>query len=339
MKKVLLNHIKELGILLFLLLVTTIISLDKVDYTLTAPGYNNEIGDFIDIDSDYEITGAFHTTSVIVLDRITMLQKWVGDLEDRVDVQKIPGYYNNIDIGDLTIMGYQSKDDSLANSLVVGISRAGYDITYETYETIYLTYNYLDENTLKLGDKILSVNGLPRLEGAAATACDETATFVVMRGDEELTFEVTKHDVGEDICVFGAYIKPFTEVINSEINYTLKETNTGGPSGGLMQALHIFNQLTPNDLTGGMKIAGTGTINTTGEVGKIGGIDQKIITSVMNNIDVFFVPHLSDQETDNYIQALKLLETLDSDMILVPVQNIDDAILYLEEMFGGAWNE
>ena len=49
----------------------------------------------------------------------------------------------------------------------------------------------------------------------------------------------------------------------------------GGPSAGLMFTLEIYNQLVEEDLTKGREIAGTGTINEKGEVGPIGGINQK----------------------------------------------------------------
>jgi PDZ domain-containing protein len=44
-----------------------------------------------------------------------------------------------------------------------------------------------------------------------------------------------------------------------------------------MFALGIIDKLTPGDLTGGKKIAGTGTIDPDGVVGPIGGIRQKLV--------------------------------------------------------------
>jgi PDZ domain-containing protein len=230
------------------------------------------------------------------------------------------------------------KDDSLANSLVAGILQAGYEIDFTNYLTVYLTYNYLDENTLVIGDKVISVNGNDPSTEISTTTCGDIVTFEVLRDDETLFFDIEKHAIGDN-CLFGAYLSSLTEVNSTEITYELVETNTGGPSGGLMQSLYIFNQLTPNDLTGGLQIAGTGTIDEYGNVGKIGGIEQKIITSAMNEMDVFFVPYLSDSETDNYIEALRVLEGLETDMVLVPVQTIEDAINYLESRFGGAFDE
>lgn len=50
----------------------------------------------------------------------------------------------------------------------------------------------------------------------------------------------------------------------------------GGPSAGLMLALGILDELSPTSLTGGRVVAGTGTIDDLGNVGAIGGIQQKM---------------------------------------------------------------
>ena len=322
------------------LLIVLFLSLFPVEFRTTAPGYNKEVGLFITIEDPYEVEGSFHTTSVIVLNRTTILQRWVGDWENTVDVREYPAYYENIDISDLRVTGALQKDDSLNNSLVVAIDRSAYDITFETFIMVYLTYSNLDPDTLEIGDVILSINGNTDVMSAFAdVACDETASFRIERDEIEQTFDVTRHTQTDGSCSFGLLIRSFTEIYDSEVEYTLHESVTTGSSGGLMQALYVFNQLTPNDLTGGLKIAGTGTIDAYGDVGPIGGIRQKIITSALNGMDIFFVPHLSDSEYDNYIVAQAVLAELDSNMILVPVTSIDDAIAYLESRFGGAFDE
>jgi PDZ domain-containing protein len=66
--------------------------------------------------------------------------------------------------------------------------------------------------------------------------------------------------------------------------------NIGGPSAGLMMSLAIYDTLTPGSLTGGEHIAGTGTITPAGEVGPIGGIQQKIAAARDVGAKLFFVP-------------------------------------------------
>lgn len=66
--------------------------------------------------------------------------------------------------------------------------------------------------------------------------------------------------------------------------------DVGGPSAGLMLALGIIEKLGPGSLTGGTKVAGTGTISTDGTVGPIGGIAEKLIGAKEKGATVFLAP-------------------------------------------------
>ncbi len=64
----------------------------------------------------------------------------------------------------------------------------------------------------------------------------------------------------------------------------------GGPSAGLMFALGIMDKIGSQDLTKGRFIAGTGTIDATGKVGPIGGIQLKMIAARDKGASVFLAP-------------------------------------------------
>lgn len=66
--------------------------------------------------------------------------------------------------------------------------------------------------------------------------------------------------------------------------------NTGGPSGGLIFALGIIEKLNSAQLVNGRLIAGTGTINKKGEVGPIGGIEDKLIGAKRAGATLFIAP-------------------------------------------------
>jgi PDZ domain-containing protein len=65
---------------------------------------------------------------------------------------------------------------------------------------------------------------------------------------------------------------------------------TGGPSGGMVFALGVIEELTPEDLLKGRKVAGTGTIDPSGIVGSIGGIDEKLIAAKRIGVTIFLAP-------------------------------------------------
>jgi PDZ domain-containing protein len=334
MKQTIANSKIEFMVLTIILVLFFTASIIKVDYSYIAPGYNDDVASFIEIDDGYQSSGSIHTTSVIAPEQMTSLQYVMSFLFPDNVISNNEGRYDNVDIDDITIMGYLMKDDSIANSLIVGAENAGFNVSYTIYNTIYLTYSYIEEDTLVIGDEILSINGLePDLEtfDFDSIACGERANFVVKRDDEILTFDVLKQTL-DDGCAFGFRMSPFTEITNTDFTYTIAENNTGGPSGGLMQALYVYNELTELDITKGYKIAGTGTIDVDGNVGSIGGVKQKILTAYANDIDIFFVPNLSDSEFDNYNQALEMYNTLSTTMKLVPVDSFEDALAYLNQI-------
>ena len=64
--------------------------------------------------------------------------------------------------------------------------------------------------------------------------------------------------------------------IDSSIPVSIEAGDIGGPSAGLMFTLQTYEQLSHKDLRKGHEIAGTGTMNSQGIVGRIGGIDKKL---------------------------------------------------------------
>jgi PDZ domain-containing protein len=64
----------------------------------------------------------------------------------------------------------------------------------------------------------------------------------------------------------------------------------GGPSAGLAMTLALMDRLSGGSLTGHVAIAATGTIDTTGAVGPVGGVPEKTVAVEREGAKVFFVP-------------------------------------------------
>jgi PDZ domain-containing protein len=101
----------------------------------------------------------------------------------------------------------------------------------------------------------------------------------------------------------------------------------GGPSAGTALALGIIDKLTPGGLTGGRTIAGTGTISRTGEVGPIGGIQQKVAAAVKAGATVFFAP--ASECADAKAAA-------PSSLMLIRVTTLHEAVQALEAIKSGS---
>ncbi len=106
----------------------------------------------------------------------------------------------------------------------------------------------------------------------------------------------------------------------------IKLADVGGPSAGLMFALGIYDKLTPGSLTGGTFVAGTGTIDDSGKVGPIGGIEMKTVGARNKGAQYFLTP------AENCSAAAE--DTPDG-LRLVKVSTIDDALGALEDIRSG----
>ncbi|MBK0041381.1 MULTISPECIES: SepM family pheromone-processing serine protease [Leuconostoc] len=113
----------------------------------------------------------------------------------------------------------------------------------------------------------------------------------------------------------------------------------GGPSGGLMFTLQIYDQLTGDKLANGRNISGTGTMNANGYVGEIGGIDKKIMAAKAAGSTVFFAPYIKptkellkyeEQHKTNYMLARDTAKKYAPNLKVIPVQTFDDAVNYLK---------
>ncbi|MFE5516027.1 PDZ domain-containing protein [Streptomyces sp. NPDC056529] len=106
----------------------------------------------------------------------------------------------------------------------------------------------------------------------------------------------------------------------------IKLADVGGPSAGLMFALGIIDKLTPESLTGGRFVAGTGTIDDKGKVGPIGGIEMKLVGARNAGAQYFLTP------ADNCATAAS---DIPDGLTLVKVDTIDDATKSLEKLRKG----
>jgi PDZ domain-containing protein len=117
---------------------------------------------------------------------------------------------------------------------------------------------------------------------------------------------------------------------SSKVKVRLTLADVGGPSAGLMFTLGIIDKIQGNrsggDLTGGRRIAGTGTITASGVVGAVGGVPLKEQAAQRDGATVFLVPRseCSDAEAE-----------LPSGLRLVPVTTLSSALSALKELDNG----
>lgn len=149
---------------------------------------------------------------------------------------------------------------------------------------------------LAAGDRIVAVDGQPVttpqqvVERLATGAPGRPVVVRVSRGatpPRDLTVVPGPRPDGRPGGFLG--ITP-TNVVDSPAQISIGLGDVGGPSAGLMFATAIVDKLTPGDLAGGKTVAGTGTIDSVGQVGDIGGIRFKMDAARAAGATLFLVP-------------------------------------------------
>lgn len=166
-----------------------------------------------------------------------------------------------------------------------------------------------------------------------------TITFIHNGKEEEASGKLIELSTDKKPGI-GITLTDHTEIA-TDTEVTINSGSIGGPSAGLMFTLEIYEQLTHQNIRKGKKIAGTGTINSAGEVGRIGGIDKKVASADEAGMNIFFAPddtiseEVKKENPDiktNYEEAKAAAKKLNTSMKIVPVKTVQDALEYLENM-------
>jgi len=216
--------------------------------------------------------------------------------------------------------------DSQSAAIAVGMEQAGVDALHVVISDV--SKGAPADGVLRKGDRIVAVDGQP-IEDAADAAdaiggreVGSDVTLTIERDGSRLTKTLPTEASSESpdsprigVGLSETFDPPFT------VDIKLCE-EIGGPSAGLMFSLAIYDLLTPGSLTGGRYIAGTGTIDSAGQVGPIGGVQQKIAGAYQKGARAFLVPAGDCEEA----AQSSLADKLD----LIRVESIDQAVTALE---------
>jgi Lon-like protease len=186
-----------------------------------------------------------------------------------------------------------SQQDAIAAALV----QLGYDFPRD------VVVQGVGEGTpadgvIEDGDVIRSVDGeevhsVDELRTALREhGTDSPAEIGIVRDGESLSVEATPAANGEN-AVLGVGVRMRYEF---PIDVEIQLNDVGGPSAGMMFALGIVDMLTPGAMTGGERVAGTGSIDSDGTVGPIGGIRQKLWGALDADADWFLAPESNCDE-------------------------------------------
>ena len=156
---------------------------------------------------------------------------------------------------------------------------------------------------LQAGDVLVSIDvtAVTTPDGVRAAVrahkSGENAVFTVRRDGKEQVLTVKTAD-SQGHAVVGVFLQA---AFDFPIKVKINAGAVGGPSAGMMFALAVYDKLTPGALTGGATIAGTGTIDAVGNVGPIGGIQQKLAGARKGGATWFLAPAADCKEVVGHI--------------------------------------
>lgn len=218
-------------------------------------------------------------------------------------------------------------------------------VTVQGVQVISVDSNSLAQNVLQPGDVITAIGNVSLAKNPAALYTvllrhrpGQTVTLTVMHGNHVRKARISLISLpplpGQKGTRAGiGFLPAVAQTVSTPDKVVFHTGDIEGPSAGLMFTLEIINQLYPHeDLTRGYKIAGTGTISPTGQVGQIGGAAHKVADANAAGAEVFFVPADVAPGDTNALHAQQEARQLGTHMKVVPVSTLAQAIAYLKSL-------
>ncbi len=321
---------------LIVVLMAPFVAMLPVNDGITAPGSALSTEEMVIVPPElrHEMSGSFYALTVIPQAPITAflwMAAKVSPVIDLVPPERVVPH--DVDPQTVALQQYNALITSEATAIVVALRLAGFDVS-ASGEGAFVN-SVLDtspaEGLLLPGDVIVEFEGHP------VTTSNELVTLV-RTADHEAQVEMKVSRDGEIIPISTSLIPPVVEGDPPRIGIAVETANldydipfpveiserkiTGGPSAGLMFTLTVYDLVTEEDLAGGRKIAGTGTIDFDGNVGPIGGVRQKVAAAESAGAEYFLCP------PSNCADAREVA----TDITVVEVETAEAAIEFLRSL-------
>ena len=319
--------------LIIIITVLILLNLIPTPYFLVIPGQAINLSENITVENgEKDAKGQFLLTSTAIIEANLLLYIY-GFFDPNIDLRnRDDEILLNMDQKDYINIMEKLMQESQMISKLVALRKAGY--SPEISGGGILINGILDNSSVK--NKLLSGDVITKIDEQPIHTLEEFSEIIRSYSSSQMvriTFLRDNSTYSTSISLIelpGANDKTerigigvYADTKDLQCRFPLKiEINLEkikGPSAGLMIALEILNQLTENDLSGSLLIAGTGNLSIDGRITEVDGIKQKIISAKKQKVDVFLVPQ------KNYLEALKFSHGIR----IIPVDDFDDIIMKL----------
>lgn len=333
-------------VVIFMLIIIFIL---PIPYYVEGPGTTENLKNFVTVDDEQDTeTGGFYLTTVSVR-RATIfsaLQTKIDNFSELVTKKELMGSSSSKEYNRIQKY-YMDSSKNAAIEQALKLASIPYEMIFKGIYVLSIEENSSFYGKLTVGDTVTGI------DGQTFTSSEEFINYVKSKKvGEEVTIQFLHDDEKKEAtgalmelpsnkeAGIGISLVDRTE-IDTDTQVTIDTGSIGGPSAGLMFTLETYELLTKKNLRKGYEIAGTGTIESDGIVGRIGGIDKKVVTASNKNIDIFFAP--DDEITEemkknnpdiksNYEEAKNAAEKIGTQMKIVPVKKVQDALDYLNKL-------
>lgn len=321
----------------------------NVPYYITQPGSAISLEPMVQVEKGYHHeTGSLKMTTVR-MGPTTLAGYLYAQMDPYTDLVQTSDVHNPAETDeDYAQQQLEIMNASQDTAKIVAFERAGYPVHVLNSGAVVMQMltGYPAEKVLKIGDVITTVN-----QTKISTAADLVNALKGKKVNERVLLTFSRNGKKQEATIElktlpsvakGAspragigIASPITKrVFSLPKKVNIKSEQIGGPSAGLMFTLEIINQLSKENLTKGYQIAGTGTIDEDGAVGRIGGIKHKVVAADRDGAEIFFAPNdvAPAGEQSNYDEAMGMANQIHTNMRIVPVKTVDDALRYLRNL-------
>lgn len=297
-------------------------------YYINMPGGTIKVNDRIECKKCSDINGSLNMLYVTEYEATVptyllslVIPNW--DLE-RISEQQI----SNETPEDIYNRNRLMLENSVDNAIYVAYTNSNKEIKVKSKKNIVIATT--KNNGLNIGDEVLKINGkeIENIEEIRNiiqnSAVNKKLLFKVLRNDKEEDIQVKVIKQNSKKMIGAVITTDYDYELDPKIKLKFRSSESGS-SGGMMLALSIYTKINDQDIIKGRKIAGTGTIDYEGNVGKIDGIKYKIMGAHKDNMDIVLVPK------ENYKEAISVAEKNHYKLKIVKVETLKDVIDYLSK--------
>jgi PDZ domain-containing protein len=309
----------------------------SLPYFAMAPGPTEEVADLVSFGEDVTV---YQTTGDLFLLTVTLREvnpfEWFEAryLDDKVDLfEREEIRPAGVTDEQVRRSNLESMNESIDTAIFVALNRLGYEVGFvgDGVEVLQVVEGTPADGVLQVGDRFSVIAGeeVTTSEGAGEVIrsheIGDTITLSGTRGGDPMELSVTlvEHTQLPGSPMIGVVFDTINLEMDLPIDVDVDSRNIGGPSAGMMYAIALLDLLTEEDLTGGHRIAGTGTIRFDETVGAIGGVRQKVFAARAIGAEIVFVP------VDNLDAALT---AADGHIVVVPIATLQEALDYLRAL-------